>query len=155
MHRILCKSLQSRAGAGAGAGALFRQQLSELFWRSFSQLHSPNPSYTNRPSFGIAFDIDGVLLRGSTPIGGSPVALNRLYHPSGSLKIPYIFLTNGGGVRESKRALELSELFGVTVLPSQVLHGHSPFKQLVNRYLRLYGVMHNFLLDFMIAAVSY
>ena len=38
----------------------------------------------SRASFGIAFDIDGVVLRGETPIGGSPQALTRLYrHDSG------------------------------------------------------------------------
>ncbi|GMY10706.1 hypothetical protein FCV25MIE_05945 [Fagus crenata] len=98
-----------------------------IFPRSFSQL--------NTPSFGIAFDIDGVVLRDHTPIGNSPQALRRLYdHDSGSLKIPYVFLTNGGGFRESKRAMQLSELLGVNISPSQVLQGHSPFKQLVNRY---------------------
>ncbi|XP_050291955.1 uncharacterized protein YKR070W isoform X2 [Quercus robur] len=40
----------------------------------------------------------------------------------------------GGGFRESKRAMQLSELLGVNISPSQVLQGHSPFKQLVNRY---------------------
>uniref|UniRef100_A0A803LCW2 Uncharacterized protein n=1 Tax=Chenopodium quinoa TaxID=63459 RepID=A0A803LCW2_CHEQI len=72
--------------------------------------------------FGIAFDIDGVLLRGNSTIGGSPQALSKLYHP------------RGGGVRESKRAIELSKLFGVEVSSSQVLHGHSPFKQLAHRF---------------------
>ncbi|KAL6979270.1 hypothetical protein U1Q18_020935 [Sarracenia purpurea var. burkii] len=46
--------------------------------RSFSQLRSSS----ERPSIGIAFDIDGVILRGNTPIGGSPQALRRLYHDS-------------------------------------------------------------------------
>lgn len=101
-----------------------------LFSRSFCHSHTSGSG----SSFGIAFDIDGVLIRGKTPIGGSPAALKKLYDHSGSLRIPYVFLTNGGGVRESKRAVELSELFGVKVLPSQVLHGHSPFKQLVNRF---------------------
>lgn len=36
-----------------------------------------------RPSFGIAFDIDGVILRGHDPIGGSPQALRRLYNDDG------------------------------------------------------------------------
>ncbi|PIN00707.1 putative phosphatase [Handroanthus impetiginosus] len=85
-------------------------------------------------SFGIAFDIDGVILRGDTPIGGSPEALKRLYDDSGTLKIPYVFLTNGGGVPESKRANELSKLLNVHILPSQVIQGHSPFKQLVKRF---------------------
>ncbi|XP_023876252.2 mitochondrial hydrolase YKR070W [Quercus suber] len=112
-----------------------KQSLPSLFFsifpRSFSQLHSQ----TQLPSFGIAFDIDGVVLRDHTPIGGSPQALRKLYdHNSGTLKIPYVFLTNGGGFRESKRAMQLSELLGVNISPSQVLQGHSPFKQLVNRY---------------------
>lgn len=99
--------------------------------RSFSHLRSPS----QRPSFGIAFDIDGVILRGNTPIGGSPQALGRLYHDSfGTLKVPYVFLTNGGGVPESKRAFELSKLLGVNILPSQVIQGHTPFKQLVKRF---------------------
>lgn len=36
-----------------------------------------------RPSFGIAFDIDGVIIRGNQPIGGSPKALRRLYEDCG------------------------------------------------------------------------
>ncbi|KAL9259287.1 Cardiolipin synthase (CMP-forming) / mitochondrial hydrolase fusion protein-like protein [Drosera capensis] len=84
-----------------------------------------------RPSFGIAFDIDGVLVRGNTPIGGSPNALMRLYDDYGSLKVPYVFLTNGGGIPESRRALEMSKLFGLNITESQ---GHSPFKQLVKRF---------------------
>lgn len=40
-----------------------------------------------RPSFGIAFDIDGVLLRGDAPIGGSPQALRKLYDDSGMISL--------------------------------------------------------------------
>ncbi|XP_006649887.1 uncharacterized protein YKR070W isoform X1 [Oryza brachyantha] len=87
-----------------------------------------------RPSFGIAFDIDGVILRGRSPIGGSPQAIRRLYSEDGSLKIPFLFLTNGGGVPEHKRALELSEILGVNISPTQVVHGHSPYRELVNRF---------------------
>uniref|UniRef100_A0A9I9DWX8 Hydrolase family protein / HAD-superfamily protein n=1 Tax=Cucumis melo TaxID=3656 RepID=A0A9I9DWX8_CUCME len=79
-----------------------------------------------RPSFGIAFDIDGVLLRGQHPIGGSTKALRRLYVDS---------TFSGGGTPESRRAIELSELLGVNVLPSQVVQGHSSFKSLLNRML--------------------
>lgn len=42
-----------------------------------------------RPSFGIAFDIDGVILRGRLPIGGSPQALRRLYGDSASSITPF------------------------------------------------------------------
>lgn len=117
------------------------------------------------------------MLRGSVPIGGSPQALKRLYchsgtllkHKStntialvlveksvfifiiiffvGSLKVPFLFLTNGekfqwlnflfsgtrncwiyyniissgGGIPESRRAVELSQLLGVNILTWQVL----------------------------------
>ncbi|XP_051130909.1 uncharacterized protein YKR070W-like isoform X2 [Andrographis paniculata] len=73
-------------------------------------------------SFGIAFDIDGVILRGAAPIGNSERALRRLYDDS------------GGGIPESRRASDLSNLLGVNILPSQVVHGHSPFKTLLNRF---------------------
>ncbi|XP_029120274.1 mitochondrial hydrolase YKR070W isoform X1 [Elaeis guineensis] len=103
---------------------------SRCFRHSYSQLQPQS----NRPSFGIAFDIDGVILRGRTPIGGSPQALRRLYRDDGTLKIPFLFLTNGGGVPESKRASELSELLGIQISRRQVLQGHSPFKEVVNGY---------------------
>ncbi|CAA0835118.1 hydrolase family protein / HAD-superfamily protein [Striga hermonthica] len=89
---------------------------------------------SNTSSFGISFDIDGVILRGETPIGGSPQALRRLYDDSGALRIPYVFLTNGGGVPESSRAAELSKLLNVHISPVQVLQGHSPFKPLAKRF---------------------
>ncbi|XP_062092850.1 mitochondrial hydrolase YKR070W [Humulus lupulus] len=97
---------------------------------SFSKIHSS----AKRPSFGIAFDIDGVILRGRVPIGGSPQALRRLYGEAGTLKVPFLFLTNGGGIPESRRAIELGELLGVQILPSQVVQGHTPFKNLLNKY---------------------
>ncbi|XP_073113330.1 cardiolipin synthase (CMP-forming) / mitochondrial hydrolase fusion protein isoform X3 [Elaeis guineensis] len=40
----------------------------------------------------------------------------------------------GGGVPESKRASELSELLGIQISRRQVLQGHSPFKEVVNGY---------------------
>ncbi|XP_038895489.1 uncharacterized protein YKR070W [Benincasa hispida] len=121
--RIITKPLRSRSRIGLSP---FRS----IFFRSFSHISS---QFT-RPTFGIAFDIDGVLLRGDAPIGGSPQALRKLYEDSGVLRIPYIFLTNGGGFRESKRASDLSEVLGVNISPLQVVQGHSPFKHLVNGY---------------------
>ncbi|XP_057731774.1 uncharacterized protein YKR070W [Arachis stenosperma] len=99
--------------------------------RSFSQLSSPSQQ---RPSFGIAFDIDGVILLGNSPVGGSPAALRRLYDSTGRLRIPYVFLTNGGGFPEAKRASELSQILGINISPAQVLQGHSPFRQLASRF---------------------
>ncbi|XP_058083135.1 uncharacterized protein YKR070W isoform X2 [Magnolia sinica] len=110
----------------------------EICRAALSHLHLQNgrslSSSTFVPSFGIAFDIDGVILRGRTPIGGSPVALRRLYSDCGALKIPFLFLTNGGGIPEARRAYELGKLLEVIIKPLQVVQGHSPFKDLVNRF---------------------
>ncbi|KAL2486615.1 hydrolase family protein/HAD-superfamily protein [Abeliophyllum distichum] len=119
--RILRKATECRKSASISPTRLF----------SSRQIHSLPPESA---SFGIAFDIDGVILRGNIPIGGSSRALKRLYDDSGNLRIPYVFLTNGGGVPESKRAAELTKLLGVNILASQVIQGHSPFKQLVQRF---------------------
>ncbi|AES67530.1 putative HAD-superfamily hydrolase, subfamily IIA [Medicago truncatula] len=114
----------------------WRQQIQPLNRTEFSSyiLHRSFSRVSERPSFGIAFDIDGVILLGNTPVGGSPAALRKLYNYDGTLKFPYVFLTNGGGIPEAKRASELSELLGLNVSASQVLQGHSPFRQLVNRF---------------------
>ncbi|CAL1355874.1 unnamed protein product [Linum trigynum] len=105
--------------------------------RYFAHLSSQSTEKRRPPprrNFGIAFDIDGVIFRSESPIGGSPQALKRLYdEDSGAIWIPYVFLTNGGGFRESIRALELSTLLGINVSPLQVLQGHTPFKNLVQR----------------------
>ncbi|XP_068330548.1 mitochondrial hydrolase YKR070W-like isoform X2 [Pyrus communis] len=102
-------------------------------FRPYSQSNYQQ-SRPERSSFGIAFDIDGVILRGRAPVGGSPRALRKLYGHSGTLKVPFVFLTNGGGVPESRRATELTEILGVNILPSQVVQGHTPFKNLLTRY---------------------
>ncbi|URE47949.1 Cupin [Musa troglodytarum] len=65
------------AASRAKLGTPAQQQ---RFRRTYSHLQRPD---SERPSFGIAFDIDGVILRGRTPIGGSPQALRRLYDADG------------------------------------------------------------------------
>ncbi|XP_058206876.1 uncharacterized protein YKR070W [Rhododendron vialii] len=126
--------LQNLAKASSSSTKI-RSQSTTLFSAIISRSFSRSRSSSERPSFGVAFDIDGVILRGNAPIGGSPRALGRLYDDSiGTLKVPYVFLTNGGGVPESKRALELEKQLRVNILSSQVIQGHTPFKQLVKRF---------------------
>ncbi|TYH73493.1 hypothetical protein ES332_D05G333300v1 [Gossypium tomentosum] len=101
---------------------------------SFHSSSKLSSNHKKRCNFGIAFDIDGVILRGRVPVGGSPQALRRLYLDSGELIVPYLFLTNGGGIPETKRAKELSELLGVNIMASQVVQGHSPFRNLLKKF---------------------
>ncbi|TYJ36652.1 hypothetical protein E1A91_A05G321900v1 [Gossypium mustelinum] len=101
---------------------------------SFHSSSKLSSNHKKRCNFGIAFDIDGVILRGRVPVGGSPQALRRLYGDSGELIVPYLFLTNGGGIPETKRAKQLSELLGVNIMASQVVQGHSPFRNLLKKF---------------------
>lgn len=48
--------------------------------------------------------------------------------------MPYIFVTNGGGVLESKKAQSLSKSLNFQVSPEQILLCHTPYKGLVEKY---------------------
>ncbi|KUJ13723.1 HAD-superfamily hydrolase [Mollisia scopiformis] len=93
-----------------------------------SRPYSIPASTTNGPpSFAFAFDIDGVLLRSSTPIPGAAKALKYLHRHN----IPFILLTNGGGKHESARVAELTDKLGVPLSEENFVQSHTPFKQLV------------------------
>lgn len=99
--------------------------------RLHRRLHSL-PRYTG-PSF--AFDIDGVLSRGGTPLSAGRSALHLLYsHSTTSWRAPVAFLTNGGGHTESARATSLSSMFDVPVRESQVVLAHSPMRAYADTY---------------------
>lgn len=70
------------------------------------------------------FDIDGVLLRGSKTLPTAKPALELLNEH----KVPFILLTNGGGVTESARANFLSSAIGVPISPLQIVQSHTPMK---------------------------
>jgi len=66
----------------------------------------------------IALDIDGVALRGSLIIGNSDKMVRQILAPRTELKkldngenirLPFTFLTNGGGFVEERKAQELND----------------------------------------------
>lgn len=65
-----------------------------------------------QPSFGLLFDIDGVLLRGSTPIPEALVAMDLLKGRNGKLRVPIAFVTNACGDIKSKSE-QLSSIFKI------------------------------------------
>jgi HAD superfamily hydrolase (TIGR01456 family) len=82
--------------------------------------------------FGVALDIDGVLLRGSSVIPGAQRALSALYGNNAlKRRFPVIFLTNGGGVTEAAKARELEHKLGIPISPDQVVLSHSPMRALI------------------------
>lgn len=47
---------------------------------------------------------------------------------------PYIFVTNGGGKTEEERCLDLSHQLQMEVSPGQFICGHTPMRELAERY---------------------
>ncbi|KAI5205688.1 HAD superfamily hydrolase-like protein [Aureobasidium subglaciale] len=85
--------------------------------------------------YAYAFDIDGVLIRGGRPI---PEAIEAMKVLNGQnqygIKIPYIFLTNGGGKTEQERCIQLSKQLDIEVSPGQFICGHTPMKEMADKY---------------------
>ncbi|KAK5990956.1 Cardiolipin synthase (CMP-forming) / mitochondrial hydrolase fusion protein [Cladobotryum mycophilum] len=86
-------------------------------------------------SFVFAFDIDGVLVRGGRPI---PEAIEAMKVLDGEnefgIKVPHIFLTNGGGKTEEERCQDLSRQLQRDVKPGQFICGHTPMREMAKKY---------------------
>lgn len=82
-------------------------------------------------SYAFAFDIDGVLVKGPETIPQAPAAIQMLNGKNKyNIRVPYIFVTNGGGKTEETRCEDLSKRLGVEVKPDQFIQGHTPMKDL-------------------------
>ncbi len=93
----------------------------------------PPTSVTDKYAF--AFDIDGVLIRGGRPI---PEAIEAMKVLNGQneygVQVPYIFVTNGGGKTEAERCLQLSQQLEMEVSPGQFICGHTPMREMAEKY---------------------
>jgi HAD superfamily hydrolase (TIGR01456 family) len=72
------------------------------------------------------FDIDGVLLRGKTPLSEAASSLLKLTNAS----VPWILMTNGGGETEASKAAALTKILGVSVHERQIVLSHTPMQPL-------------------------
>ncbi|KAM6961169.1 haloacid dehalogenase-like hydrolase domain-containing 5 [Aplochiton taeniatus] len=79
-------------------------------------------------SFGLLFDIDGVLVRGRTPIPAAKQCFRNLIDQKGKYKVPVVFVTNAGNCMRQTKAEQLSHLLEVEVSPDQVMLSHSPLR---------------------------
>ncbi|KAM9854579.1 haloacid dehalogenase-like hydrolase domain-containing 5 [Aulostomus maculatus] len=79
-------------------------------------------------SFGLLFDIDGVLVRGRTPIPAAKQCFRNLVDHQGKFKVPVVFVTNAGNCMRQTKAEHLSHLLEVEVSPDQVMLSHSPLR---------------------------
>ncbi|KAI0872183.1 HAD-superfamily hydrolase [Hypoxylon argillaceum] len=86
-------------------------------------------------SFAFAFDIDGVLVRGGRPIPEAIEAMKVLNGKNAyGIKIPYIFLTNGGGKSEAERCGDLSRQLEIDIAPAQFICGHTPMSEMATKH---------------------
>lgn len=86
-------------------------------------------------SYAFAFDIDGVLVKGPDTLESGVEAIKYLEGNNPyNIKVPYIFVTNGGGKHESVRAEDLSKRLKTEITTDQIVQGHTPMKDLSNVY---------------------
>lgn len=85
--------------------------------------------------YAYAFDIDGVLIRGGKPIPEAVEAMKVLNGENQyGIKVPYIFVTNGGGKTEQERCVQLSQQLQMEVSLGQFICGHTPMREMAERY---------------------
>ncbi|RDW82080.1 putative cat eye syndrome critical region protein 5 [Coleophoma cylindrospora] len=135
-------------GGFAASMETAREELSHLNLEAEDSLASPSTSTPQTPgspvtpaeipsadSFAFAFDIDGVLIRGGRPIPEAVEAMKVLNGENEyGMKVPYIFLTNGGGKTEAERCIDLSRQLDIEVSPAQFICGHTPMREMVEKY---------------------
>jgi len=95
----------------------------------------------------MVLDVDGVLVRGSELVPGAKEALQEMQRD----KIPFVFMTNGGGYTEEFKAKQYAEKFGIEVDPEQVIVSHTPMKEVAEKHkddkILLVGKRYEKLLD--------
>ncbi|KAK4693606.1 hypothetical protein P7C71_g3825, partial [Lecanoromycetidae sp. Uapishka_2] len=131
------KHMQAPSDAHETAAALemAKHRLSTLDTANGTTTPTTPPVTTTTDDYAFAFDIDGVLIRGGRPI---PEAIEAMKVLNGQneygVKVPYIFLTNGGGKTELERCVQLSKQLELEISPGQFICGHTPMKEMAEKY---------------------
>lgn len=82
---------------------------------------------TNARTVAFVFDIDGVLVKGTHPLPWARETLQLLQR----LNVPFIFLTNGGGLTEAAHAARLGHRLSMQISPKQFVQSHTPYRDLL------------------------
>ncbi|KAI8322966.1 HAD-superfamily hydrolase, partial [Martensiomyces pterosporus] len=83
----------------------------------------------------VAFDIDGVLIKGKRTLEQGRRSIEMLNGDNVlGKRIPFVLLTNGGGVSEAAKAADLSRRLGLEIRPEQIILSHSPMQALAKEY---------------------
>lgn len=94
--------------------------------------------FTKPVNKAFVFDIDGVIVRGATPI---PRALETLQFLEKN-EVPFCLLTNGGGYRELDRLKAVYDVIGFkpknpNAFENKIVLSHTPFKEYVHQYKKV------------------
>ncbi|KAL0583652.1 hypothetical protein ABG067_006465 [Albugo candida] len=100
--------------------------INETLWT----LHSSSCGDAFKSTFGVAIDVDGVLIRGKVPIPGAASVLQGLQDRA----IPHVIMTNAGGYVEERKAEQLSEILNYEIDPKKMCLSHSPMRKLAAKY---------------------
>ena len=113
----------------------FIRRTIQLSTKNTGYLSSPKcfkSSNSRPPKFGVLFDIDGVIIRGSKVLPQAIDAFKKLTDENGQFRVPTIFVTNAGNCLRQKKADQLSDILGVKITEDQVVMSHSPLKMFKN-----------------------
>ncbi|MCJ1243140.1 hypothetical protein MMC30_000337 [Trapelia coarctata] len=123
----------SKAHETAAAMEMAKHHMVALGSGTSTPTHPPPATTTD--SYAFAFDIDGVLIRGGRPIPEAVQAMKMLNGDNQwGVKVPYIFVTNGGGKTEQERCVQLSQQLEIEVSPGQFICGHTPMREMAQKY---------------------
>ncbi|KAK2185800.1 hypothetical protein NP493_222g02042 [Ridgeia piscesae] len=80
-----------------------------------------------QPSFGICFDVDGVLARGTIAVPQAASSFQLLKDSDGNIRVPVTFLTNALN-KDTDKAAQISKWLGVTISPDQMVQAQGPLE---------------------------
>ncbi|WOO77237.1 putative CDP-alcohol phosphatidyltransferase class-I family protein [Vanrija pseudolonga] len=88
------------------------------------------------PKLAFAFDIDGVLKQGKHVLPQAKRVMRLLSGQDGRLSapVPFLLMTNGGGVTDAKRRVLLSKDMGLELSPNQLVQSHTPLAPVMAAY---------------------
>lgn len=80
-----------------------------------------------KPRFGICFDVDGVLARGTIAIPAAVQAMKQLVDDKGDMQVPVAYVTNALN-RNQDKANQIAGWFDIQVSPDQLIQAPGPLK---------------------------
>eukprot|EP00918_Siedleckia_nematoides_P045418 GHVU01099448.1.p1 GENE.GHVU01099448.1~~GHVU01099448.1.p1 ORF type:complete len:449 (-),score=72.97 GHVU01099448.1:878-2224(-) len=106
------------------------------------QKHLKNLSrHKRKPKFGVCFDVDGVLARGTLAIESAKEAMKQLCDEKGEVRVPIVFVTNSLN-RACDKAQQITGWFNIPFRADQVIGAPAPlevFKKLHDKYCLIIG----------------